>query len=245
MTLESSPRAAALRSRPHIARALEPLLDRAQKTVSFLEGGTLLFDSHLLEASESRGRIVFERSRNEAANRTLLGQSRCVFSASADGWRIEFVAGAPRTSSDTAGAIELDFPDVLTRWRRSSERTPVSPGVPLQCVADSEGVMPFDALVVDIGAEGLGFLIHAQSVALEPGTVLRRCRVDMPGRASCKVDLEVCYSQTIVLGDGSQSVRSGCRFVDTTGAAGELIRFYLGSLGGQPVPAGEPQRDLV
>jgi hypothetical protein len=31
----------------------------------------------------------------------------------------------------------------------------------------------------------------------------------------------------MVLGDGTHSLRSGCRFIDTSGSVAELIRFYL------------------
>lgn len=247
MALESgNERAAVLRSRDSIAEQLQPLLDPGQKTVSFLEGGVLLFGSRLLSADPQAGCVLLASSPNETANRALLAQPRCIFSASVDGWRIEFVAGSPRLcKSDGATVVQLDFPEVLTRWRRSHERSSLAPGVPLQCVADSEGIMPFEALVVDIGPEGLGFLIHADSISLEPGTVLRHCLVEIPGRTPCKVDLEVCYSQSVVLGDGTQSLRSGCRFIDANGAADDLIRFYLASVGGHSAPDGEPKRDLV
>src|SRR5690606_19500454 len=123
--------------------------------------------------------------------------------------------------------IRLAFPEVLSRWQRAHARTGVAPGVPLRCLADGDGVMPFEALMVDVGPEGVGFLSHPPGVMLEPGTVLKGCVVEIPGQPACKVDLEVRYSQPVRLGDGSRSVRSGCRFVDPGGAAKSLIDYYV------------------
>ena len=224
MNGESEARASVARAPREIGAALRALLQSGGKIVSFLSGGELLFEAQLQEVDPELRYFVLRPSSAEAANQVLLGQRRCIFSSFTQGWRIEFVAAAPsRAGGD---GIRLDFPEVLACWRRAHERTVLAPGVPLQCVADSEGVMPFEGLVVDIGPEGLGFLIHSESITLEPGTVLRNCVIDMPGRASCKADLEVCYSQPIVLGDGTHSVRSGCRFIDRSGSVDELVRFY-------------------
>jgi len=230
---ESEGRASVSRSREEIGEELRTLLETGEKIFSFLSGGELLFESRLEEVDPALHYIVLRSSSSEEANKTLLALPRCIFSGSLDGWRIEFVAAAPAVSPgpSIAGeqAIRLDFPEVLTRWQRAHARTLVTPGVPLQCVADSEGIMPFEGLVVDIGPEGLGFLIHSEAITLEPGTVLKSCLIDIPGRAACKADLEVCYSQPIVLGDGTHSVRSGCRFMDQSGSVRELVRFYLGN----------------
>ncbi len=225
MNGESEARASVARAPREIGEALCALLRSGGKIVSFLSGGEVLFESQLQEVDPELHYFVLHPSSAEAANQALLDQRRCIFSSLLQGWRIEFVAAAP--SRAAGNAIRLDFPEVLTRWRRAHERSVIAPGVPLQCVADSEGVMPFEGLVVDIGPEGLGFLIHSESITLEPGTVLRNCVIDMPGRASCTADLEVCYSQPIVLGDGTHSVRSGCRFIDRSGSVDELVRFYV------------------
>jgi hypothetical protein len=244
MTTEDPPAQAAqalvFRSRADIARELRELLRPGLKTVSFLDGGEMLFESRLTHVDEGAQYIALAASPSEAANRALLGQVRCIFSARLDDWRFEFVASAPRHAPD--GVVRLDFPEVLTRWRRSHERTAVSPGVPLQCVADSEGVMPFEGLVVDIGPEGLGFLIRSQAITLEPGTVLKNCVIEVPGKPPCRADLEVCYSQPIVLGDGTHSLRSGCRFIGASGAVRELASFYLDN---RAPEAGAGERDLI
>ncbi len=224
MNGESEARASVARAPREIDAALRALLENRGKVVSFLSGGELLFESELEQIDPELRHISLRPSCGKPAIDALLAQPRCIFTSFAEGWRIEFVAAAPSRSGEL---IRVAFPEALARWRRAHERTLLSPGVPLQCVADSEGVMPFEGLVVDIGPEGLGFLIHSESITLEPGTVLKNCLIDIPGRGPCKADLEVCYSQPIVLGDGTHSVRSGCRFMERSGSIEELVRFYL------------------
>jgi hypothetical protein len=50
--------------------------------------------------------------------------------------------------------------------------------------ADTRGIMPFDALILDLGAGGVAFLCYACSITLEPGTVLRGCRIALRAAAT-------------------------------------------------------------
>jgi flagellar brake protein len=216
-----------LRSGAEIGPVLRQLLEKQAGIVSYLSGSETLFESHIRHVDAGSQFIIVDAGDNAAAAGEVLAMSRCIFHSSLDGWHVEFVAGHPQNGMlGGKPAIRLRFPEVLSRWRRAHHHSSVTPSIPLQCVADSEGIMPFEGLIVDIGPEGLGFLIHAANISLEPGTVLRSCVIEVPGKTACKVDLEVCYSQPLTLGDGTRSVRSGCRFLDTDGPAREVISFY-------------------
>ena len=119
-------------------------------------------------------------------------------------------------------------PDTSPQGRRTGLRLTMHHAkVPLQCVADSEGMMPFDAKIVDISPEGLGFLVHPAEITLAPGTLLQGCLVEIPGKRSYKFDLEVCYSQSAPPIDGVPAMRSGCRFVNADDSTRELIELFL------------------
>src|SRR4051812_46456580 len=180
-------RASVLRTRDEIAHELKLLLDAQEKVVAFLAGGELLFDSRLTQIDPAAGTITLAPASQADATKAFVEQPRCILNASLEGWRIEFVAASPRPAP-SGGGVVLDFPEVLARWQRAHERSAVEPGMPLHVTADSEGMMPFEGLVVDISPEGLGFLLHEESITLEPGTLLKSCVVDMPGAAPCKVD---------------------------------------------------------
>jgi len=117
--------------------------------------------------------------------------------------------------------------DTFPEGRRTAPRLPMHAKVPLQCLADSEGMMPFDGQIVDISPEGLGFLVHPAEVMLAPGTRLQGCLVEIPGKRSYKFDLEVCHSQPVPPIEGIPAVRSGCRFINADDSTRELIELFL------------------
>jgi flagellar brake protein len=104
---------------------------------------------------------------------------------------------------------------VSTQRRAEPRSETAAPSPTLTVLADADGFMPFDAEIVDIGSGGVGFLVYALGISLEPGTVLRGCRIDIPGKLDITVDLEVRYSVPVEGTDGRRVMRSGCRFVST------------------------------
>jgi len=90
--------------------------------------------------------------------------------------------------------------------------------------------------MVDISTAGFGFLQYSPRIALEPGTVLKGCCIELPGRASVTVDLEVRYSRMAKLPEGGWAIRSGCCFVNTPPAVIVKILTHLG------LPARAPPR---
>jgi len=109
------------------------------------------------------------------------------------------------------------------RQRREYDRATISPQVPLECVADEGGVLSFKGGLVDISIGGLGFLMYDPNITLEPGTVLKGCRIDPYNEAPLVVDLEVRYSEMVDLADGTHAERSGCRVVEHPESLKEFV----------------------
>ena len=204
------------RTPAEIARILESLCKRnALLTVHLDE---VPFQSLLREVDAPNNRVLMERCPAEAANVALLARSRCTFHADLSGWHIEFATGAAREVVVLGQKlIECPLPEVLVSTQRRIEprEETVPPAPTLTVLADAGGFMPFDAQIVDIGPGGVGFLVYASGISLEPGTVLRGCRIEIPGKLDVTVDLEVRYSLPVEGADGVRVMRSGCRFVST------------------------------
>jgi c-di-GMP-binding flagellar brake protein YcgR len=206
-----------LRAPEEITRVLNSLVMRGEPIVSDLGGGKLLFRSRLRFVDPARAYMIIELSADEAANKALLARPRATFHAEPGGWRVEFAAADPKPTSAHEGApgIRLRFPEIIAgRRRRENERAEPSPQQELRCVVDEAGVMPFDGTMANVSKGGIGFLQYDPTISLEPGTVLRGCRIDGPGGDSIVVDMEVRYSQLVTLADGRQVQNSGCRFVN-------------------------------
>jgi c-di-GMP-binding flagellar brake protein YcgR len=201
------------RDAAEIARVLDKAKKESVPVKVFFPG--LTFESQLLMVDPKGGRLVLARSARELANAALLSRPRCTFHCEMAGWHIEFVASAPRSITfKGTKLIECRFPEILaSNPRRQHERAPAQPPLALRVEADAGGIMPFDARIVDIAPGGIGFLIYAESIILEPGTVLRGCRIQLPNGRISDADLEVRYSTPVTLPNGRRVMRSGCRFL--------------------------------
>jgi len=114
------------------------------------------------------------------------------------------------------------------RQRREYDRATITPQVPLECLADEGGVLSFKGGLVDISIGGLGFLVYDPNITLEPGTLLRGCRIALPGGGECLADLEVRYTQAITMPNGRRALRSGCRFLTASPQLAALAKRVLG-----------------
>ena len=197
-----------------IGHILQLLESRNVPITAHLHAGELLFKSRLYLVDPVGACIVIEPSADEAANAAVLSRPRCTFFASPLGGEVEFVAADPqKVENEGKPAIRFKFPDVLAdRQRREYDRASVSTQVPLECIADEGGVLSFKGGLVDISVGGLGFLIYHPSITLEPGTVLKGCRIGQD-EPPLILDLEVRYTEMVELADGTRAERSGCRVV--------------------------------
>jgi flagellar brake protein len=201
------------RSAAEIARILERIKSEGVLVTAYFP--SIIFQSRLVLVEPKARRIVLEQDSSKQANAALLSRPRCSFHCQTGGWHVEFVATEPRAVMvRRRKLIQCRFPGLLARnARQRHERAQLAPPLPLRVQADAAGIMPFDGFIVDVGFGGVGFLVYASSITLEPGTVLRGCRIQVPGGAHCVTDLEVRYSQAVTLADGRRAMRSGCRFL--------------------------------
>ena len=212
-------------SAAEIARVLENVRSRGLLVTAYL--GEIIFQSLVLKVDPRGGRLQLAPSPVRAANHALFARERCAFHSELPGWHVEFVAARPHVGVHAGTkVIELEFPKVLsTHQRRAQPRVEVRPQLVVRCLADAGGITPFEAAIVDISQGGIGFLAYPEDIVLEPGTVLRGCRITLADGRECTVDLEVRYSQPMTIGK-RRVMRSGCRFVDPPREVIELALRY-------------------
>ena len=206
-----------LRTPEEIMRVLNSLLTRAEPITADIKGGKLLFRSRLRYIDPARAYIIIEPSADKSANQAMLERSRVTFHAEPGGWCLEFVAADPKPAGaqESAAGIRMRFPEIMAgHRRREHDRAEAPQQQELRCVIDEDGVMSFDGTMSNVSKGGIGFLQYDPTISLEPGTMLRGCRIDSPSGSSVVVNLEVRYSQLVTLADGRQAQSSGCRFVN-------------------------------
>ncbi len=213
-----------------VARILNALVMRGELIVADLDGGKLQFRSKLRFVDPEATYIIIEPSPDEAASKALMARPRATFYAEPGGWRIEFAAADPKPTSAKVGipGIKLQFPELISGHRRRSEERFEAPAQVLRCVIDEAGVTPFDGAIANVSRGGIGFLQYDPIISLEPGTVLKGCRIENPKGESIVVDMEVRYSQLMDIEDGTQMQTSGCRFLNLSAEDAARIEEFFG-----------------
>lgn len=207
---------------------LQALVTRQVPIKSYLRNAELLFVSRIRHADAAEGYIIVEPCADEQANAELVARPRCAFFTEPSGWHVEFAASAPRwVRHGGTPAIQFAFPEVLSNVQtRDHRRAAGSPTVRIHCIADEGGVMPFEGWIVDVSVAGIGFLTYDPTITLEPGTILKGCRLEAERMPAVVADLEVRYSELVPLPGGARAKRSGCRFVKPPESIKEIISRF-------------------
>lgn len=226
---------ALFRSRIEISRILRQL-GRDRSVLSAEVGDDAqLFLTRLLHVDAAGEYFVVAYSDERRANAALMQQASVVFRASDKRGRIEFAAAAPaETVHEREPGVRFAFPQALLRsQQRAHPRFNVPADASLRCIADSAGVAPFEARIVDISRGGMGGMIYESGIRLAPGTVLRDCKIMMPGSKPVAADLEVRYTATIVQADGGLAQRSGVKFLGEPRGIDALLKRFVIEFGNE------------
>lgn len=217
------------RSRIEITRILKQLARNRAVLSAQVGEDAKLFLTRVLQVDPDGEFLVLAYSEERRANAALLEQASVVFRASDKRGRIEFATRAPsETVFDGAPAVRFALPHMLVRSQlREHPRFKVPADASLRCVADSAGVAPFEARIVDISRGGMGGMIYDADVRLAPGTVLRRCKIMLSGEKAVVADLEVRYTVLMVQPDGRLARRSGVKFLAEPSGINALLKRFV------------------
>ena len=221
------------RSPKEIRWTLERILRDASFVESKLPGG--LWSSRLVYVDPEYGYVLFAKSGDDAIDREILARSTVLFTCTARGFRTEFSTNAPEvTNHDGAEVIRTRYPHVMvTIHQRTVERQTVDIPTVLHVVVDAGGVISFDGHISDISKVGLGLIHYSPAITLEPGSILKGCRIAHPVAGARSFDMEIRYSTVITLADGTQRTRSGFRFMALTAEIEDLIEVITRHLKGR------------
>ena len=203
------------RSHIEIAGILRSLENERSLVSADVNGGKQLYLTRIVHVDPGTEYFVIACSDEKSANAALLAEKTVVFRATFQKTRVEFSAAHPSDiSHNDMAAIRLSFPEALTQvQRRRFPRYQVPGDVSLRCVADTGGFTPFEAHITDISLGGLGAMLYDAGIQLPNGTKLRGCRIVVPDHEAAVVDIEVRYTKSVLLDDGTLANRSGMRFM--------------------------------
>ena len=223
------------RSRIEICRILR-MLAKNRNSIFAEIGSGWTFVSHILAVDSRKGHFVISYCANKLLNSKLLELPSLKFTSSHRDAHFMFEVSNP-AETRLAGqpAIRFALPDTLILYhRREYPRLPVPAEASLRCIADAGGIAPFESHITDITHDGFGCILYNCDIKLEPGAVLKGCRIIIPGGKAVVADLELRYIMTIPLPDGTLANRAGLRFIQRPDEIAELVNFFIQNLDNNP-----------
>ena len=218
-------------SRIEICRILEALAQEGTAiTAAIAGGGTLV--SHILHVDQQQGQFIISYGSNKAVNSKMLELPALKFTANHNGALTEFeVSSHIETQFNGELALQYALPNSLVLSnRREHPRIPIPAEASLRCIADEGGFASFESHISDISHDGLGGLIYDTDINLEPGTVLKKCRIITHNGKAVIADLEVRNINIITLPGGALANRVGFRFIQRPEEITELINYFIQDL---------------
>ena len=214
------------RSRIEICRLLEVLA--MNRSSLFVEFETKTVESRILHVNPDEGNFDCSYGANKRLNSRLFEAPSLRITAHLEEADLVFEVSNPTEAEfDDQPAIRFALPDTLIRYHgRKAPRFSIAGEASLRCIADTEGILPFEAHIIDISHDGLGGIVFDREIRLEPGAVLKRCRIIIPDGRAVVADLGVRYMKAITLPDGVLAFRAGFRFIQTPAEIPELINFF-------------------
>ncbi len=216
------------RSRIEICRILH-WLAAEKSAISGDMGNSRYFISHILFVDPNEEFFLVGYSANKVINSELLKLPSVKFTADYHESHFSFEVFSPAEAQfDGQLVVRFDIPVSLVNHHRSDHpRVNVPPEISLRCIADADGFIPFESHITDISHDGLGGIIYDPDINVEPGTVLKGCRIISPNAKAVLADLEVRYVKSITLPDGSTANRAGFRFIQSPDEVDELINLFI------------------
>lgn len=214
------------RSRIEICRMLQALA--AGRSSLFVEFGSNTVETHILHVHPDSGHFDCSYGVNRKLNsRMFKAPSLKVTSHLPEADLVFEVSNPAETEFEGQPAVRFALPEVLIRYHgRKAPRFSVAGDASLRCIADTDGILPFEAHIIDISHDGLGGIVFDRDVRLEPGAVLRSCRIIVPDGRAFVADLTVRYMTAVTLADGALAFRAGFRFIQAPSEIPELINFF-------------------
>jgi c-di-GMP-binding flagellar brake protein YcgR len=180
--------------------------------------------------------MLISYSDHKPANAEMLAAKKAITcKCNHRGAQFAFSCNGPRQAvHERQPAIQLGMPTTMLALlhRRGLQRVQVPTHAQVDCRLRM-GVLTFDAKLVDVSMDGMGFLLSEDALPLCAGTRLEGARVRHPQREPIYVDIEVRHVTRVTLPDGKRATRIGCRILAAPSDLEELIRLFIIDLQGE------------
>lgn len=220
-------------AQPDIEHVLKEVSEKGAVVTAYFERGREFALTSIVGLSLEARTMFFEPGPDEDINRRWLSSASMLFMTNQGEVRIKF---AGRSIAEVSYRGERTFrvpmPPFLVRLqRREYFRIATSMMDPIICHIPVRGhEQDAQAVIMDISVGGVALMDNHVDLEFEPGSVYPRCWIDLPLLGIVRTGLEVCNFSEVNLRNGLVARRAGCRFVDLSRAAENLVQRYIMSL---------------
>lgn len=218
-------------SRLEIVALLRALAESRMPVTVYFDRGADFIVSNVLQVNPDFEELILDRGADEAANRRLLKAARLTVVSFLDHIRLQFQAErAEETSYERRPALRLRLPGSLLRVQRRNNfriRTPLARPIAASFRDPADRARRASLRILDLSCGGVSLVAGEGEIALEPGTVLTDCRIDLPEVGVLNTVLEVRHADRYEEGVRANLRRYGCQFVGLPPALASAVQRYI------------------
>jgi c-di-GMP-binding flagellar brake protein YcgR len=218
-------------SRFEIASLLRAVADSHIGVTIYFNRGAEFIVTNVLEVNPEFEELILDLGADDTTNRRLLQSDRMTVVTFLDHIRLQFQAQrAEETIHAQLPALRIRLPEVLLRLQRRNFyriRTPVAKPIAASFPDPADRGRRVSLRIFDLSCDGVALVAGEDQLALEPGTLLEDCRIDLPEVGMLSTALEVRSVAKHEEGTRKNLRRYGCRFVGLAPGLASAVQRYI------------------
>ncbi|XWX85610.1 flagellar brake protein [Dechloromonas sp. ARDL1] len=201
---------------------------------AYLDDGRQSFLTTLLAIDTERGELFFDPPQSPEQSIAALQARQITFIVRIDRVKVQFRLNTLQaTSHDQRPALKAAIPSMLLRLqRREHFRLEPPGGIPIRCsiaiAGKNSGTNSHDLPALDISGGGISLEAPIDLLDdLEPGSIFKDCRLEIPEECVLQINLQVRKVVEISSPEGPHTLRIGCSFVGVPAMRLGMIERYI------------------
>lgn len=219
---------------PEIRFYLNLLAKHGELISAYLDDGEQSFLTTLLAVDKETGILIFDPPQSADHSIAATQARQVTLVTRLEKVKMQFrLASLQKTTWDNRPALAAPPPQILLRLqRREFFRLEPPGGTPIHCGlafgSGTTGTHVHDFQVLDISGGGVSLQAPISLLnELEPGSIFKDCRLEIPDECVLQVNLQVHKVVEISAPTGPHTLRVGCSFVGVPAMRQASIERYI------------------
>jgi len=189
-------------------------------------------ESQVVHVDSRNNTILLSYTQDYALNQKILEDGAYIYAEHFSA-QVQFFAPKLAQVMFMQGHVfTVDLPEELYRiQRRESYRAEVPSDNSVKCTIPLTGDGNILVPIADISRGGLALMDRMNRLAVQQGSLLSNCQVELPRIGALKTDMQVCNRNQFFSNELQHEVaRVGCKFLSITSGMENLLQRYIDQL---------------